>query len=41
MSFNPNSDQDWTPVTISKTHKQKVAGLSTAQVNIYKPYYIF
>lgn len=23
-------DQDWTPVTLTKTHKQKVAGLSSA-----------
>ena len=27
-------DQDWTPVTLTKTFKQRTAGLSSAQVNI-------
>lgn len=26
------SDQDWTPVVLSKTNKQKTAGLNSAQV---------
>jgi putative transcription factor len=30
MSFNPNSANDWTPVTITKTAKQKTAGMSSA-----------
>lgn len=31
MSFNPNAPNDWTPVTITKTTKQKTAGMSSAQ----------
>ena len=31
MSFDPNRENDWTPVVISKTNKQKTAGMSSAQ----------
>ena len=31
MSFNPNSANDWTPVVITKSTKQKTAGMSSAQ----------
>lgn len=30
MSFNPNAAQDWTPVVLTKTSKQKAAGKSSA-----------
>jgi putative transcription factor len=29
--MNPNAPQDWNTVVLSKTHKQKTAGLNTAQ----------
>eukprot|EP01041_Mallomonas_annulata_P007234 gene7234-14761_t len=31
MSINPNGSQDWTPVVLSKTPKQRAEGLSSAQ----------
>mmetsp|Transcript_11992 Transcript_11992/g.19527 ORF Transcript_11992/g.19527 Transcript_11992/m.19527 type:complete len:145 (-) Transcript_11992:81-515(-) len=32
MSFNPNSGQDWTPVTVQRTAKARNAGKSSAQI---------